>query len=81
MVVRGWKRFPNPAAFVVQWDRLLSRPIMELRREITRRTPDADRLRASSPFALIPTRVMSADQRIRLWHKTGRFPRTVRGKS
>jgi hypothetical protein len=69
VVVRDWKRHPDHATFVEEWERLLSLPIEQLRREITRRTPEADRLRASSPFALIATRVMSTDQRTQLWQK------------
>ncbi len=68
-IVRGWKQRPRRATFVDEWDRLLSLPIEDVRRKITRRTPDADRLRLSSPFALTKTRVMTADQRIKLWQK------------
>ena len=80
-VVRGWQRQPDHAGFVTEWARLLSLPVSQLRCEITRRTPDADRLRASSPFALIPSRIVSADQRVRLWEKINRPAPIARGKN
>ena len=57
-VVRRWKSAPRRPSYVNAWDRLLSRTVEEVRREITRRTPEADRLRVSSPFALTPTKVL-----------------------
>ncbi len=81
VVVRDWKRRSNHVAVAEEWECLLSLPIEQLRREITRRTPDADRLRASSPFALTATRVVSADQRAQLWQKVKRPTRIAHGKS
>jgi hypothetical protein len=66
-VVRGWLRDPEHARFADEWYRLLSLPVADVRREITRRTPEAERLRVSSPFALTPTEVVRGEERGRLW--------------
>ena len=65
-VVRRWKRESPRATYVEAWDSLLSRSIEDVRREIVRRTPEAERLRVSSPFALTPTRVVSGEAVARL---------------
>lgn len=65
-VVRGWKQNNGNPSYVEAWERLLSRPADEVRREITRRTPQATRLRISSPFALTPTRLLDRDSLARL---------------
>jgi hypothetical protein len=65
-VVRAWKAEPRHPLFVEEWEGLLSYPLEEVRREITRRTPEADRLRVSSPFALTPTKVVSGGEVHRL---------------
>jgi hypothetical protein len=59
---------PEPT-WTTAWRDLLSRPLDEVRREITRPTERMTELRISSPFALTPTKVMSEDQRLRLWKK------------
>lgn len=60
-VVDGWKRDPRHPYYVDAWDHLLSRSIDDVRREIVRRTPEAARLRTSSPFPLAATRVALDD--------------------
>ena len=44
----GWQ------GWLEEWDKLLALPVERVRREIVRRTETADRLRISSPFALVP---------------------------
>jgi hypothetical protein len=39
---------------IEEWEALLRLPVEQLRTEIVRRTHDADRLRSSSPFSLVP---------------------------
>ena len=68
-IVRGWKQEQERPTYVDQWDELLWRSVDEVRREIVRRTPDATRLRLSSPFYL--TIKLSEDQRRRT-RKIGR---------
>lgn len=64
-IVRVQKR-EQGFAHADEWDRLLARPVEEVRVEITRRTPLATRLRIDSPFYLTPTRIVSDAQRLRL---------------
>ena len=71
-VVRAWKRESRHPLFVKEWDRLLSQPVEQVRREITRRTSEADRLRSSSPFAVIPTKVVHGEAIHRLRRLTSR---------
>ena len=66
-VVRVWKREDPHPSYVDDWDRLLSLPVEAVRREITRRTPEARRLRVSSPFPLTPSGVVDGKERERLW--------------
>ena len=73
-VVAKWKCESRHATFVDDWERLLARPLSEVRREITRRTPDAYRLRVSSPFPLIPTQVVSTVDMSRLRRLASRPP-------
>ena len=65
-IVRAQKLDHAVAGSADEWDRLLSRPVHEVCREITRRTPAAVRLRIDSPFYLTPTRAVSEAQRLRL---------------
>jgi hypothetical protein len=62
-LVRGWMQEAEPPRFVEEWHTLLARSASEVRREITRRSKAADRLRIDSPFFLTPTRIVSDDQR------------------
>jgi len=72
-VVRAWKQdFPRPF-YVDEWDKLLARPIEEVRREIVRRSPHLNRLRISSPFALTPTKVMQGENLARLRRLSSRL--------
>jgi hypothetical protein len=71
-VVRAWKCESRHPLFVEEWDTLLARPMEQVRREIIRRTPEADRLRASSPFAVIPTKVVHGEAIRRLRRLTSR---------
>lgn len=71
-VVAAWQAEAGHPAYVDDWAALLARPASVVRREITRRSPEATRLRLSSPFALTPTKVMSAEQIDRLWKTVGR---------
>jgi hypothetical protein len=51
-----------------EWAQLLRLPLPTLRREITRRTERADRLRISSPFALVHgLQIEDETVRRRLW--------------
>lgn len=59
---------PEPL-WATWWRELLSRPLDEVRREITRPTERMTELRISSPFAVTPTKVMTEEQRLRLWKK------------
>lgn len=61
---------PPEPLWVTWWRELLSRPLDEVRREITRPTQHMTELRISSPFALAFP--MSDEQRIRLWKKISR---------
>jgi len=45
---QGWR------SWIEEWGRLLRLPVERVRMEIVRRTETADRLRISSPFALVP---------------------------
>jgi hypothetical protein len=65
-IVRAQKLQPVFPPHVDEWDALLARPVSEVCREITRRTPSATRLRIDSPFYLTPTRAVSDSQRLRL---------------
>ncbi|MCP5365224.1 MAG: GNAT family N-acetyltransferase [Hyphomicrobiales bacterium] len=57
----------SPPSFVSAWRRLVSAPKERLVEQIIRRTPEAERLRESSPFALIPSRLLTPRQVERLW--------------
>lgn len=76
-VVRRWKSDGRTPSYVDAWAELLSRPVDEVRREITRRTPEAARLRVSSPFALTATRVIRGEEVGRLRRIASR-PATAR---
>jgi hypothetical protein len=65
-LVRKQARERARAGFVDEWSALLSRTTSEIRREITRPTKEAARLRLDSPFYLIPTRIVSDEQRRKL---------------
>ncbi len=73
-VVRGWKRKSGNPSYVKDWERLLSISVDEVRREITRRTPQATRLRISSPFALIRTKLLDRDGLAQLRRVISRAP-------
>jgi hypothetical protein len=67
---RGWQ------SWIAEWESLLGLPVDKIRNEIVRRTERADRLRLSSPFALVPG-LMPEDVmlRKRIWRiaKRGAF--------
>jgi len=73
-VVAAWQADAGHAGYVDDWAALLAQPASIVRREITRRSPEATRLRLSSPFALTPTKVISGEQIVRLWKTVGRVP-------
>jgi GNAT superfamily N-acetyltransferase len=56
-----------PPSFAKEWRRLLSAPASVVGEEISRHTPEAERLRGSSPFALIPSRLLTREQVQRFW--------------
>jgi len=58
---------PSPPAFAIAWQRLVYAPQDRLVKQIVRRTPEAERLRDSSPFALIRSRLLTPRQVERLW--------------
>lgn len=67
-VVDTWSRgTPHPPAFVKEWRQVLACPVEVVRREIVHHTPQADRLRGSSPFALIPSWFLTREQVRRFW--------------
>lgn len=66
-VVRDWKTDDPHPHYVEEWERILSLSVLEVRREITRRTPEANRLRVSSPFPLTRTAVLGNEEKERLW--------------
>jgi GNAT superfamily N-acetyltransferase len=67
-VVDAWASGnPWPPAYVDEWRRLLASPVGEVRREIVHRTAGAERLRGCSPFALIPSRLLTHQQVRRFW--------------
>jgi hypothetical protein len=71
-LVRIWRGAPRHASFVEDWQRLLSLPVRDVRREIVRRSPAAARLRATSPFPLIPTQILPEQAIARLWRLVSR---------
>lgn len=66
-VVQVWKGAAFRPTFVAEWDGLLSAPVAVVRREIVRTTPEAERLRGTSPFALIPRQFLSSARIRKLW--------------
>jgi GNAT superfamily N-acetyltransferase len=67
-VVDTWSSgAPYPPAFVKEWRHALALPADAIRREIVRHTPQADRLRGCSPFALIPSWLLTLKQVRRFW--------------
>ncbi len=55
-------------AFVEDWRLCLQRPVDELVRLICSRSQRSERLRGSSPFALIPSRFLTRQQAHRFWN-------------
>ena len=71
-VVAHWKRQPIRASYVDEWAALLDGPVERVRRDIVRRTPESNRLRRSSPFALTATQVLAAEGAVRLRKRLSR---------
>jgi hypothetical protein len=72
-ILQEWQRTRPQALWMEEWGALLSLPIPSLRRELTRRTERADRLRISSPFAVTPgVGIAAEDLRRRLWRMAKR---------
>ena len=71
-IVGSWKSLPLRAKYVEAWEALLARPIDLVRRDITRRTSEIDRLRRSSPFAITATQVIATEDAARLRRLTSR---------
>lgn len=70
-VVEDWIRASGPQrpTYVDEWREILAQPTDAVRREIIRRTQRMTRLRISSPFPLMRTRLLSQDQRLALYSK------------
>lgn len=78
-VLNGWRESRPYDVWMDEWEALLRLPMAILRREITRRTEVADRLRISSPFAVVERlRITDEAIRRRLWQvaKRGRSGRS-----
>lgn len=65
-VVAAWKCAETVPEFVREWDELLARDLVTIRRQITQRTELMTRLRISSPFYHLPRWLLDG-QRKRLW--------------
>lgn len=67
-VLDRWRRSQPPASWMAEWDALLQLPVPALREALVRRTEAADRLRISSPFALVDAvSIKDVALRRRLW--------------
>ena len=67
-VVSAWLAANSPpAGFAVSWQRLLQAPAATISRQIVRRNPEAEYLRGCSPFALVPSCLLTGEQSRRLW--------------
>ncbi len=63
-----WRHTRPYALWMDEWASLLRLPVSELRRELTRRTEEANRLRISSPFAVSDdVSIKDLSLRRRLW--------------
>lgn len=69
MAVAAWKRSPDAPPFVEHWEALLDLPREELRHELLRRDEQAEALRATSPFAVSGSPLVSPEQADRLWRR------------
>ncbi len=67
-VVGRWERSCRETpAFVTDWRALLAAPIRVIAQTIARRDQGSEGLRGASPFALIPSRILTRRQAHRLW--------------
>jgi len=70
-VLDGWKTSAEDrgwSGWIEEWDKLLGLPLPALRKAITCRTETAQRLRLSSPFAVVPDLMITdIDTRKRIW--------------
>lgn len=61
-IADAWASDPDAPTFALAWSALLARPLPEVRRAITRRGPEAARLRTTSPFYLLARPVLPTEQ-------------------
>ena len=72
-VLEGWRRGRLYAAWMDEWAAMLRLPVTALRREVTRRSQGATRLRLTSPFAVIDgVSIKDPSLRRRLWRAAKR---------
>lgn len=67
-VVDAWSRDnSSPPAYVEEWRRLVYSSVETVCEKIVHQAAESERLRGCSPFALIPSRLLTREQVHRLW--------------